>query len=83
MQQDWEPVIIRSKAAVKAATKPQIQGKPKQLVDLEIANFNLRSTTTKVFVTEFVQPLSFEIESVTLFVPALLYLVFRFLVTEL
>ena len=35
MQQDWEPVIIRSKAAVKAATKPQIQGKPKQLADLE------------------------------------------------
>lgn len=35
MQQDWEPVIIHSKAAVKATAKPQIQGKPKQLVDLE------------------------------------------------
>jgi ribosome-binding protein aMBF1 (putative translation factor) len=35
MQQDWEPVIIHSKAAAKAVTKPQIQGKPKQLVDLE------------------------------------------------
>ena len=35
MQQDWEPVIIRSKAAAKATVKPQIQGKPKQLADLE------------------------------------------------
>jgi len=35
MQQDWEPVIIRSKAAIKAATKPPFQGKPKQLVDVD------------------------------------------------
>ena len=36
MQQDWDPVIIRSKAAVKAATtKPQIQGKPAQIKNLE------------------------------------------------